>query len=41
MLLENEDMMTLSFDVNKGLTLRQFLKQDVFKALVKKTASLI
>ena len=34
-------MMTLDFDVNKDLTLRKFLKQEPFKALVKKTATLV
>jgi len=40
MLLETDGMTLLEFKINRGLSLRDFLKQDRFKSLVKKAASL-
>ena len=40
MLLETDGMPLLDFQINRGLSLRGLLKQDRFKALVRKAASL-
>lgn len=40
MLLETDDMTFLDFKINRGLSLRGLLKQDRFKALVRRASSL-
>jgi hypothetical protein len=41
MLLESSDAAYLSFEINKGLTLRTFLGQDRFKDQVKTSVKLV
>lgn len=40
MLLETPEMHTLNYSINKGLSLRNFLKMDRFTSLMKKAAQL-
>ena len=41
MLIESEKKLTLDFEHNKGVSLRQFLGNDQFIGLVEKTVELI
>ena len=41
MLIESEKKLTLQFEHNKGVSLRQFLGNDQFIGLVEKTVELI
>ena len=41
MLLEDETRFTLDFEINKDITLRQFLGPDCFKRLIKRTVAIV